>query len=65
MVGTWLIATLQSYNICLVMQKEYEFRQERWLTQVELSRASIKLYEDNKVEIYLKKLSDISKALGS
>jgi|GEM_PF-6175482 len=33
--------------------------------QVELSRASIKLYEDNKVEIYLKKLSDISKALGS
>ena len=65
MVGTWLIATLQSYNVYLVKQKEYEFRQERWLMQVELSRASIKLYEDNKVEIYLKKLSDISKALGS
>ena len=65
MVGTWLIATLQSYNVYLVKQKEYEFRQERWLTQVELSRASIKLYEDNRVEIYLKKLSDISKALGS
>ncbi|AQW83350.1 XRE family transcriptional regulator [Campylobacter pinnipediorum] len=45
-------------------------REERGLTQIELanlsgiSRASIQLYEADKVEIPVKKLSDISKALN-
>ena len=44
-------------------------REERGLTQLELanlsgiSRASIQLYEADKVEIPVKKLSDISKVL--